>query len=136
MDFTFTTTNGAMPVPVANDIVAYLKKYDGKKVVVTIKRWVKPRSTQQNRYYFGVVVKAVTEAFLDAGNVVDEEEVHHFLKRHVGKLKRSIVLPDGSVEYTLGSTKHLSTQRFNDYLTACTVWCHQCGIDVPPPNNI
>ena len=47
---------------------------------VIIKGKSKSRSVQINRYYWGVVVVLVRDAFRDLGNEVGSQETHEFLK--------------------------------------------------------
>ena len=81
-----------------------------------------------------MVVRNVCLALRDAGNVIDEEGTHVYLKAEVGKLRKVLVLPDGEIKYTLRSYTELNPKEESDYLSACVAWCADMGIDCPPPD--
>jgi hypothetical protein len=75
------------------------------------------------------------QMFRDAGNYVDAEDVHGFLKEHVGKLSRVIVTPDREVVKAPGSTTKLSTQEFEVYLEKIRAWAAGYGCVIALPNE-
>jgi hypothetical protein len=58
---------------------AFLRK-DGTPMVVTAKRLVPNRSSNANRYWFGVVVAM----FMDEMGIRDKEEMHHIILENIG----------------------------------------------------
>ncbi len=58
---------------------AFLRK-DGTKMVVTVKQWVKQRSTKVNAYWWKVVVGL----FMDEMGLRDKEEMHHIILENIG----------------------------------------------------
>ena len=85
------------------------------------------RSTKQNRYYWGVVVKTLVES-LHSG--LDEEQIHTALK--VGCF--------GAVEVfgcmvPARSTKSLNTAEMEDYLSWVRSWAGTRSIYIPAPNE-
>lgn len=135
LEFSGLVTDGKLPVAVRQRVVATIRQFEGKRIVVTVKEQKKTRSGQQNRYYWSVVVGAVTEMFRDAGNYVDAEDVHDFLKLRVGKLSQVFVSPDGEVLKSLGSTTKLSTQEFEVYLEKIRAWAAGFGVMIPLPHE-
>ncbi len=133
--FRGTVKNGKLPRLTTEGIVAALRKLEGCTAEVTVKKWVKRRSGNQNRYYWSVVVRMVTEMFREAGNYVDDEEVHEFLKLRVGKLSQNVVDPHGEVYKTLGSTTKLSTTEFEAYMMKIKAWAAEFGLQIPEPNE-
>lgn len=126
---------GTLPPKAAKQLSDALRSFPGKKVTVTVKPYQKRRSGNQNRYYFGVVIPLVTQFFRDAGNMVDAEDVHNYLKLRVGKLAQIMVTPDGEVTKTLGSTAKLSTAEFEAYMLRIRAWGAEYGLIVPEPNE-
>lgn len=126
---------GSMPPRAEERLRNALKKLEGRQVRLTLEEVKKKRSTNQNAYYWGVCVARIAEMFRDAGNYVDADDVHEFLKLHVGKLSRVLVTPEGEVLKTLGSTRRLSTQEFEVYLHHVREWAAQFGCIIPLPNE-
>jgi hypothetical protein len=126
---------GKLPNAIANRLAAELNHLDGKRVVITVKEQKRRRSMNQNSYYWGVVVAAVTEMFRDAGNYVDADNLHDFLKLRVGELGPNIVTPDGKMTKSLGSTAKLSTMKFEWYLERIRAWAAEFGLVIPLPNE-
>lgn len=135
MDFTFTVLLGEKLERDVEHIGDVLAKYEGKRVVVSIKEAPKPQKPNKRRYYFACIVSAVHQALREAGNIMDEQETHILLKRDVGKLRKTVWLPNGEQTVTLRSYRDLTPKEEGDYITACTVWATELGIDIPPPNT-
>jgi hypothetical protein len=130
------TPAGHMPGNEHRQFDDCIRSMAGKRVVVTVKEYKKKRSNPQNRYYFGCVIPLVTKFFRDAGNMVDGDDVHNYLKLRVGKLAQIFVTPDGEVIKSLGSTAKLSTIEFEVYMTNIRAWAAEYGLQIPEPNEI
>lgn len=128
-------TDGKLPDRVFNELARVAGRFEGKTLVVEVREQKRRRSTSQNAFYWSVVVKAVTQMFRDAGNWVDEDEVHEFLKNHVGKLSQNVVTPDGEVLKVPASTKRLSTIDFELYLDRIRAWAAEYGCQIPLPHE-
>ena len=105
--------------------VAFLKGISKKpniRYVETHEKYVQNRTIQQNKYYFGVVVKMIVK---ETGS--DKETVHAELK------KKFLLIKDG-VMPVVGSTKDLSTIDFMKYSDECVLWAAEfLQIIIPPP---
>lgn len=134
LEFPAKLAEGQLPRAVAEQLALALRQAWDKHVVVTVKELARAPRPNKRRYYFAVVVRNVCLALREAGNSMDEEETHFFLKREVGKLRKVVILPTGEVRYTLRSYTDLTPKEESDYLTACVAWCAEMGIDVPPPD--
>lgn len=126
---------GKLPSFVSARIREALSGLDGKLVEIDIREKGKRRSIPQNKYYWGVVIPAIQRMFLDAGNNYNADEVHDFLKIHIGKLGKNFVLPDGEVKRGLGDTKSMNTEEFEQYLEKCRVFAAEHGCEIPLPNE-
>ena len=89
-----------------------------------------PRSSQQNRYYWGVIVKILAD---ELG--YSPEDVHFALRMRFlappegQKGKESLVLPK--------STTALSTKEFEGYQEEIRRWAAEfLGISIPDPNEV
>jgi hypothetical protein len=135
----FTTTsfvkNGRLHPETARKVAAAIAALSGKWVTVTVAERKAKRSGKQNKYYWGVVLPLVTQAMRDAGNVVDEEEVHEFLKRDVGRLVKRITEPDGTVRFVTRSSAELSVDEWEKLMEIIRAWAAQFDIVVPLPNE-
>ena len=103
----------------------YLISLEGKDVDVIVKKHKKTRSLPQNAYYFGVVVKLVSE---ETGFTSDEAHV----------ALKMLFLQDRTREIpTLRSTTSLSTTDFENYLEQIRVWAAQeLNCVIPLPNEV
>lgn len=136
VEFTCRVANGRIPPKTAEQIAKVVRNADGKQIIITLAEVKRKRSNQQNAYYWGVVVQAVLEVFREAGNMVDADDVHLFLKLHVGKLAQVIVTPGGKVIKSLGSTAKLSTVEFSNYIERIRAWAMEVlDIDIPSPDE-
>lgn len=133
-EFPALVTNGTLPDAVRQRIAAYLKPLDGKRVVVSIKERKQIRSLNQNRLYWGFVLPPIVQMFRDAGNNVDAEDVHNYLKEHVGKFRQVLVTGEGEVLSSIGSTTRLTTSEFSDYVAKVQAWAVEYGVTLTLPD--
>lgn len=106
---------------------ALLKRFEGKPVQLTLSKLRVPRSNQQNRYYWGVVVKIMAE---ECG--YESEEMHEALKARF--LRRRQDEEVGGLP-RIGSTAALDTGAFAEYLDHCVRLAAEMGIEIPPPGS-
>lgn len=117
--------------------------FAGKRVEVTVKRARKSRSTQQNRYYWGVVIPLIIQGINDAnGEMIfsaaspdDVQQVHSYLK--------SLFIPAREVADARGeamqlppSTKSLTTTEMMEYTEQVRRWAGEfLFITIPEPGE-
>lgn len=128
-------TQGLLSPQARQAILSYLKGHDGKNVVIEAKRYHKKRSLSQNAFYWGVVVPFVSSIFAEHGEILDAEEVHAYLKEHVGKMSRVVLQPDGSRVRVVRSSKELTTAEWEEYIKIISIWCGSNGFMLPSPNE-
>ena len=64
-------------------IIAEIRKYEGKRIEITIMLKYKRRSIPENRYYFGVVIQIWKDLIYEEwGETWSSEQTHEFLKSH------------------------------------------------------
>lgn len=117
------------------------KAFAGKDIVATFARPKKTRSSEQNRYYWGVVVRMVCEGFQALGNPVnpdnaeDIELTHEYLKR---RFLQPIQVADVNGEvHDLGhTTTNLSTSQMMDYIAQVQQFAVEfLNIVIPEPGE-
>ena len=107
---------------------AAMAKLSGKKVTVLLSRERKSRSGQQNRYYWGVIVAAISE-----WSGYEAEEVHEILKGLF--LRRPVLLPTGEELEAARSTTGLTTVEAEEFYERCRKWAAEQGLYLPLPNE-
>jgi len=97
-------------------------------VTLTISKARKARSQEQNRYYWGVVVKMLGDHF-----GYELEEMHSELKRKFNPRPSRL---DPSETFG-GTTTKLSTVEFNDYLDRIVRWAAmEYQVVIPDPSEV
>jgi len=103
------------------------KREDGEptKVVMVLEKWRQSRSDNQNRYYWGVVVRMIAD---ELG--YSDEEAHEAIKwEFLRKLGVRIT--------TVRSTADLSTVEFEEYLSKVRTWASiELNIMIPLPHEV
>lgn len=119
---------GRLRLKHADEFTHTLLSFGGPtRVRLMIDRWKDLRSDNQNRYYWGVVIKILSD---ELGYF--PEEMHEALKLKFLR-KESKPLP------TVRSTTSLTTSEFEDYLETVRVWAiteYQIRIPMPGENSI
>lgn len=64
-------------------IVDHVAKLEGKRAEITIREYVRPRTDKQNRYYWGVVLKAYQQYFRGKQIFFTNDECHLWIKEHI-----------------------------------------------------
>ena len=105
--------------------INYIQTLEGKSVDVVIRLPKKDRSNEQNRYYWGVVIRLLSEHL-----GYTDDEMHDALKM--------MFLKDNSRDIpTLRSTTELTTVEFEKYLEEVRMWAaNMLGFYIPLPNEV
>ncbi len=127
--------NGRISEGVSLSIRDVIQQSEGKNLVITIKEQGKRRSDRQNAFYWGVVIPAVKGLFEAAGTTCTPEDVHCYLKEHVGGMMKIIFLPDGSRRAIVESSTKLTTAEWESYITKIRAWGAQGGLVIPEPHE-
>ncbi len=92
------------------------------EVVLTIGRRRKNRSENQNRYYWGCVIKLASEWCGYYPDEMHEAFKFMFLRRE-----------EPGKPPTVLSTARLTTMEFSEFVDRCREWCAAQGVNVPDP---
>lgn len=137
LELTCEVRNGRIPQEVSEAVRDALRRMNGKRIVISVRKHVKRRSLSQNRAYWKIVIPRVLEMFLDAGNDTTPEEIHEYLKEHVGggMFARVLIDPDGRRRPVVRSSTTLTTQEWEDFMCRIRAWAAERGVDIPEPNE-
>lgn len=98
---------------------------EGKEIEMTIGKPSKPRSNQENRYYWGVCIKILCE---HTGYTPDE--MHD-------SLRMLFLRDEGRQVPTLKSTAGLSTVSFEKYMSRIREWAScEMSVYIPEPGEV
>jgi hypothetical protein len=107
------------------EFAALKGKLEGQSIELTLRKQPVQRSTDANRFYWGVVVKALSEF---SGH--SREEVHAGLKAKFLTDKETADDPFPIIR----STTELSVAEFAKYLDKCIQLASEFGIRLPEPH--
>lgn len=113
----FTLRNGG----VWSALVAFVKanaptfadKGEPLRVIVTAEE--RQRNAQQNRFYFGAVLKQISEQAWVDGKQFNKDTWHEYFARAYGVLEE-MTLPDGEIINRRKSTTLMTVGEFTEYL--------------------
>lgn len=112
--------NGQILVEDKKGFENFLAIHEGKEgLQLVLKKKVKTRSRNEEKFYHAVVVKMVAE-----GMDIMREEAHEFLKHMFLRTEERVVLPDARViryERTM-STTELSDSAYREYWETVIKW--------------
>lgn len=115
---------------------ALIHNFKNKDIVIEISSKKKNRSSEQNRYYWGIVVPIFQQGFFENYNEwQSKEEIHEFIKQHFNY--KEIVNNNSGEVLRLGSTTtDLSTTDFEILMDKCRFFADDFfNIKIPLPNE-
>lgn len=136
--------NGEVIVKDMEAFESHLIPYEGREnLQLIIKKKVKSRSRQEEKYYHAVPVKFVAE-----GMDITREEAHEFLKGLLLRVEESAITKDGPIRYERTmSTTELGDAAYREYWGEVLKWAalptgddglsrvSGLGIYIPGPNE-
>jgi len=132
--FNCTIRSGKLYLDKADQFKAHLASFPNeKRVEVTVEKLKHPRTGQQNRWYWGVVVAEIAK---HTGH--DPEQVHEFLKQMFSpKWYMDPLPPTRQTMAVPTSTTMLDTIQFVDYTERCRMWANDyLGLQIPLPGDV
>lgn len=103
---------------------------EGSLLDITIETHRKSRSNLQNRYYWGVVIKILSEEIGYAPDVM-----HNYMKHKFG-FKYDLDMPDNNIHHYEKSTRDYTTVEFEAYMSALRNWAGEfLNTYIPLPNE-
>ena len=112
------------------------KSFEGCRISVTVQKERDKRSSQQNRYYWGVVIKLIADGLTDQwGEVFTADETHEFLKQNFN-FEEIINQDTGEVYRKTLSTTANDTYDFSQYVEKCRDFAASyLGVNIPDPDE-
>lgn len=130
MTESFINETGVLPSTLEADLADYLAHYVGKLVTLSCKAVKPTRSLLQNKYYWGVVIKMLSE---EIGYAPDY--MHAYMKSQFLWFDEQD-MPDGNTARILHDTKNLTTVQFDSYIQEIRIWAGEfLSLDIPLPNQ-
>jgi hypothetical protein len=108
-----------------DEFAAVIASLDGKPVELILRRLRTKRSSNQNKYYWGVVIALFAE---HCG--YSAEEMHDALKWQLLQKHEQGVLP------TVRSTADLSVDEFTEYVEQSRMLAAGMGVVIPGPEEV
>lgn len=107
----------------------------GKEIRIRFTRRYKQRSSPQNRYYWGVVIKEITIRLRELGyQWIEDEEVHTMMKLKFNH--EDVVSEQGELLELPKSTTSMTTVEFMEYMDRIRQWAAGfLDINIPAPNE-
>jgi hypothetical protein len=125
--FDGTIQDGKLLLDKGEKFRQYLQGLNGKRVQVAVEKLKHSRTIQQNRYYWGVVVRLIAQ---HTGH--DPEQIHELLKQRFSP-KWYFVIGEVDRGAVPTSTTRMDTIQFVDY----RVWATEfLGLDIPLPGEV
>jgi hypothetical protein len=113
-----------------------IQTFEGKQIVIKIEKANKKRSTQQNRFYYGVIIPIVQNCLKEAGHLMTNESTHDLIKLKFLKEALFVNEETGEVIERIKSTTELSTSQFMDLLAEINNFTFEYfGVSLPSPND-
>jgi hypothetical protein len=113
-----------------------IQTFEGKQIVIKIEKAKKKRSTQQNRFYYGVIIPIVQNCLKEAGHIMTNESTHDLIKLKFLKEALFVNEETGEVIERIKSTTELSTSQFMDLLAEINNFTFEYfGVTLPTPND-
>lgn len=118
--------NGKLQLDEQFKFELYIGTLSSKRVEVIVKKWRKTRSNQQNKLYWGVILKTISDY---TGESIDDLHQHFKNKflRYTGK--------SGKLNSCKSTTK-LSTDEFSQYIERIIEWAASFDLIIPLPSDI
>ena len=126
--------DGKLTIANRKRFAADLATLNNCAIEITIKKR-NARSSPQNRYYWGVVVKEIQVRLNELGNDFEAETVHDYLK---DKFNKVAVIGEGGevLDHLGGSTTDMNKEEFMVYCDKIIEWAASfLSITIPLPNT-
>lgn len=134
-EFTCELENGQVPESLSQSILTFIRQYGGKKIVVKIKEWRKPRSAKQNKYMFGIIGKYLLPVYRENGNDWDVFDIHESIMAELG-YTTVIFDPKGKPHRKRMHSSDFNTLDMEEYLSRFRAYCSSnLGVFIPLPNE-
>lgn len=132
-----TITNGKITGN-RNLLSKAIQTFEGSKITITLERFRKKRSNNQNRFYYGVVIPLVQDGLKEAtGEVRGADSIHYNILLPLFAPTRDITNKDtGEIFSERITSSEMTTTEFMTFIKEIQKWAAEfLGIDIPDPNS-
>ena len=117
-------------------ILKALKAFEGVNITVTISKRKKKRSTNQNSYYWAVIVPFWKQIFLDEwGEVYSQSQTHEFLKYNCNFTEKVNKETGEIIRVSKSTTENSTTDQELMCKQARDLALEMFNIEIPLPNE-
>lgn len=128
--------HGHLEIDLRELIASQMRALAGSTVTISITKFVRKRSDNQNRFFHGPFLTACVLMYHDAGNIdMDDEAVKEDLKELFGLRHAAVTRPDGTVVRPLKSTADYTTIEMEDFMEKLRSHFAPFGYSLPFPNE-
>lgn len=108
-----------------------VRNFEGKAVLVTVKKYSGQKSREQRGFYFAGIVETAAKQW-----AWHKDEVHEWLKMNFNKREREIQVGNQIVILSVGgSTKDLERDEYSRYIDRCAEELIKLGVYIPTPEE-
>lgn len=101
-----------------------VKRFAGKDIEITVKKKKSVRSSQQNRYYFGIVIPVLQNGLNEVGYDMNKQDVHEFIKANF--CYNEIVNKEtGEIFRVTKSTTRLNKSEFSEMIEKIKIFASE-----------
>ena len=118
-------------------LIQALQSLSGQRVLLTIEKYKRKRTSSQNRYLHGVVFPMLQQRLLDLGwkEAVSIEWVKDLIKYQFLKME-TVNEKTGEVITSIRATSSLTTSEMMDFIADIQQWSAETlGLYIPDPNE-
>jgi len=136
LEFTGKVSGGILTVYNRKIFDGLIMGLEGKDVDIVISRKRKKRSSNQNRYYHGVIIPAIQLGMMETqGEWLSASEVHEFLKSNFN-YKEVVIGSTGEIVRIPLTTTDKSTLEFEEFLDKIRTFSDTfLNVIIPLPNE-
>ena len=99
-----------------NRLSRLIERFNGKEIELTISENIGFRRIEQNKYYWGIVLKAIADHSGNTG-----ETIHKYFKDKFNQGE---------------TTTKLNVKEFTEYINNITLWALEQGIEIPTIDEV
>jgi len=114
-----------------------VQAFGDNAVRITVELARAKRSTNQNAYYWGVVLPYIRDGFIDLGNLIQRNNeglnlIHELMKSKFLNNGTELADVNGEIIQGPSTTTTLTKEEFSDYIEEIKQWSGEfLGIDIP-----
>lgn len=126
----YVLETGKLPEGIKATLARVIPTFAGKKVRLVIEEAKEKRSTDANRYYWGVLVEEVRKFHLEQGHAISPDDCHEELLAVYAPMVERKAL-DGSIKLTPLRSSAMNKEQFYKYCLTIEVALADFGIILP-----